>query len=363
VSGAPRTLGRVNVASLQGRHSAVQWAALLVLSFAFIPLLQAARLPAAAMLGPLSAAVILAAAEGSIRVPLGAFLLAEALIGCMIARAFQLPMLAEILRNWPVFLAAVVCVLAISSALSWLMMRWRVLPGTVAIWGSFPGAAMVMTLMAEAYGEDVRLVAFMQYLRVALIAIVASLVSRIWIGSAGAAAHSLWFPSVAWGPFAATLALAACGALVGPRLRLPAGALLLPMILGAPLQDFGLLTIELPPWVLAPSYAVIGWSIGLRFTRPILVHVARALPRVLASILILIAACAALGYALAVVTGVDPLTAYLATCPGGVDSVAIIAAGSKADLPFVIAMQTARFIVILLLGPTLARFMARRSRL
>ena len=59
--------------------------------------------------------------------------------------------------------------------------------------------------------------------------------------------------------------------------------------------------------------------------------------------------------------GIDPLTAYLATSPGGADSVAIIASSSKVDQPFVMAMQIARFVVVLLTGPSLARFIARRS--
>ena len=123
----------------------------------------------------------------------------------------------------------------------------------------------------------------------------------------------------------------------------------------------GLLTIELPPWLLAISYALVGWSIGLRFTRPILAHAARALPRVLAAILALIAACGGLA-ALLVVAGIDPLTAYLATSPGGADSVAIIAASTPVDLPFVMAMQTARFLVVLFVGPHIARFVADRTR-
>jgi membrane AbrB-like protein len=121
------------------------------------------------------------------------------------------------------------------------------------------------------------------------------------------------------------------------------------------------LNIELPPWALAAGYAVIGWSIGARFTRDILVHAARALPRVLLGVLALIAICGCLGYALAMVAGIDPLTAFLATSPGGVDSIVIIAANSRVDLPFVVAMQTARFVLILLAGPVLARFLARRA--
>jgi uncharacterized membrane protein AbrB (regulator of aidB expression) len=54
-----------------------------------------------------------------------------------------------------------------------------------------------------------------------------------------------------------------------------------------------------------------------------------------------------------------PLTAYLATSPGGADSVAIIAASTHVDVPFVMAMQMARFMLVLIVGPALARSVAR----
>jgi uncharacterized protein len=338
------------------------WLALIVLSLLCIALLEWVHLPAALLLGSLAAAITLAGTGRTVSIPTAAFVAAQAAIGCMIARAFQAPMLLEILRDWPLFLATVAAVLAVSCSLSWVLMLWRVLPGTTAIWGSFPGAAMVMTLMAEAYGEDVRLVAFMQYLRVVFVAIVASLVSRVWLGSSGAVVHMEWFPPMLWQPFFATVAVGAVGAWLGPTLRIPAGALLLPMILAAVLQDMKLLIIELPPWFLALSYAIIGWTIGVKFTRAILIHVAHALPRVTASILTLIAICGLIGHLLAHVAHVDPLTAYLATSPGGADSVAIIAAGSNVNMPFVMAMQTGRFMLLLFVGPALARFMARRAR-
>jgi membrane AbrB-like protein len=346
--------------SLRNRNSLTQWSVLLVLTAVLAPALQASHLPAAFMLGPLAAAIIVAALEGSVRIPSAPFVIAEALIGCVIARALQLPMLREIAHDWPLFLAAVAAVLVVSSCLSWLLMRWRVLPGTTAIWGSFPGAAMVMILMSEAYGEDVRLVAFMQYLRMVCVAVAATIVARLALGPIHPAAVNL-LPPVDAIALLETIAVATFGAWLGPKLRFPAGAVLLPMGLAAVLQDAGWLHIELPPWLLAASYAVIGWSIGARFTRSILIHAARAVPQVLLSIVALIVMCGGIGYALVKVSGVDPLTAFLATSPGGLDSVIIIAANSKVNLPFVAAMQTARFILILLTGPALARFMARRA--
>ena len=93
--------------------------------------------------------------------------------------------------------------------------------------------------------------------------------------------------------------------------------------------------------------------------RSIVIYAARVFSRIIASIALLIASCGVLAYALHSVAGIDPLTAYLATSPGGADSVAIIAASSKVDVPFVMAMQTARFMLVLLVGPRLARTTAR----
>jgi membrane AbrB-like protein len=134
------------------------------------------------------------------------------------------------------------------------------------------------------------------------------------------------------------------------------------MVLGIVLKGAGLLVIELPPWLLAMAYGLVGWSIGLRFTRPILLHALRSLPAVAGAMLALIAACGVLALLLVKLAGIDPLTAYLATSPGGADSVAIIASGSPVDIPFVMALQTARFLVVLVAGPALARTLAIRAQ-
>jgi hypothetical protein len=359
-------LHRAGLPSLHGVGRGKQWALLLVLSVPLALALEALHLSAALLLGPMLAAIALAAAESTVRVPPWAFIASQAVIGCMIARGLTAPVLASMLGAWPLLLASVPAVVAASALLGWLLARRRVLPGSTAVWGSFPGAASVMVLMADAHGADARLVAFMQYLRVVMVAAAASGVARLAAAPAPPAAPVPWldaaFPAVAWDALLATLVLALGGAAVAERLRVPAGPLIAPMVLGAALQDAGALRIELPPSLLAACYAVVGWSVGLRFTRPILLHAARALPRVFGAVLALLLACGGLAAALAAAAGVDPLTAYLATSPGGVDTVAIIAASNPAvDVPFVMAVQTARFLAVLLAGPRLARFVAARA--
>lgn len=142
--------------------------------------------------------------------------------------------------------------------------------------------------------------------------------------------------------------------------RLPAGTFLIPMALATTLHLTGFMNIELPPLLLAASYFVLGWSIGLNFTRPILLHAARALPQIVIATMVLIGFCAALGVAMSRLLDLDPLTAYLATSPGGIDAVAIIAAASSnVNLSIVMALQTARVLIVLAAGPPLARLVAR----
>lgn len=346
---------------LHGRSPVVRWGVLLGLTAVLVLLLRVLRLPASLLLGPMAAAILVVAGGGSLQVPRWIFIGAQGLVGCMIARSVTASIVGTLFHGWPCFLVTVGAVIAASTLLGWLMTRWRVLPGTTAVWGSSPGAATAMVLMADAYGADVRLVAFMQYLRVVLVVLVASVVSRMWMtSSATPVAAITWFPAIAWPSFIATLALAWLGAAVALQCKIPAGPLLLPLALGATLHGFGAMTIELPPWLLAASYAVIGWSIGLQFTRAILVYAAKVLPQVVLSILALIAICGGLAGLLVWLAGIDLLTAYLATSPGGADSVAIIATSTKVNVPFVMAMQTARFLVVVLAGPGIARFVAGR---
>jgi membrane AbrB-like protein len=339
-----------------------QWLLLLALSSLLAVALAAIRLPAALLLGPMVAAILVASVGWGVRIPPGPNLVAQAVIGCLIARSIPPAIIGEILHHWPLFFAVVAAVIAASTTLGWLLTRWRVLPGTTAVWGSSPGAATAMMLMAAAYGADIRLVAFMQYVRVLLVALVATVVARLWTpAGAGPAAAAAWFPPIAWIPFTETLALVAFGAAAARLRRIPAAPLLLPLGLGIALQDAGWLVIELPPWLLAVSYALVGWSTGLGFNRTILHHAAQALPRVVLSILVLMAVCGGLSALLVVAAGIDPLTAYLATSPGGADSAAIIAMASHVDVAFVMAMQTTRLVLVLLIGPSLARFVARRA--
>jgi membrane AbrB-like protein len=270
--------------------------------------------------------------------------------------------------EWPLFLGIAFSVMAASALLGYWLMRSGLLPGSTAIWGLAPGAASAMVLMAGDFGADTRLVAFMQYLRVAMVTAIASLVAHFFAAGASPGhtaagwdvqlAHWLHLQS----PLHAglTLALVLAAAWLGRTLTFPGGPLLIPMVLALAMDNLSPWKLELPGPLLTLAYAALGWGIGLSFNRAILEHAWRVLPRVLVAIAALIVLGLVIAGCLMGFAGVAPLTAYLATSPGGADSVAVIAVGSAVDAGFVMAMQMVRFFMVLLLGPRLSRWLVQR---
>lgn len=315
------------------------------------------------------AAVVLATQDMDVQVPAPLFAIGQAVIACLMARSLHFEVLHRVAGEWPLFLGIAFAVMSASVLLGYWLMRSGLLPGSTAVWGLAPGAASAMVLMAGDFGADTRLVAFMQYLRVAIVTAIASLVAHYASESAAPAGleHISWDAQlVLWmavhNPVHAglSMALVLLGAWLGRALGVPGAPLLVPMALGIVLDNLTPWQLELPGPLLALAYAVLGWGIGLRFNRAILVHAWKVLPRVLLAISALIALGLLIATGLMVFGRVAPLTAYLATSPGGADSVAVIAATSAVDAGFVMAMQMVRFFMVLLLGPRLSRWLVHR---
>ncbi len=324
--------------------------------------------PAGMLLGCMLAGVLLATQDMNVQVPAPLFAMGQSVIACLMAHSLHFEVLQRVAGEWPLFLGIAFAVMAASALLGYWLMRSGLLPGSTAIWGLAPGAASAMVLMAGDFGADTRLVAFMQYLRVALVTAIASLVAH-FAADTSFPEHVLpgWDVQLAhWlhihNPVHAglTLVLVLAAAWLGRTLTFPGGPLLIPMVLGLAMDNLSPWKLELPGPLLALAYAALGWGIGLRFNREILEHAWRVLPRVLVAIAALIVLGLVIAGCLMGFAGVAPLTAYLATSPGGADSVAVIAVGSAVDAGFVMAMQMVRFFMVLLLGPRLSRWLVQR---
>ena len=277
----------------------LQWGMLCVLSLLLSIGFLAVHLPAALLLGPMIAGIIFSMRGITLQLPRSAFLAAQAILGCMIAQNLTGSILTTLAVNWPIVLTILLVTLLSSAIVGWLLVRYSSLPGNTGAWGSSPGGAAAMVAMAQDYGADIRLVAFMQYLRVLFVAGAAVLVTRMMLGDNAEAVNQqiVWFPPVSIN-LLLTILLAVVAGTAGCLLRLPSGTMLIPMLAGAVLQSGQLITIELPEWLLAMAYMAIGWRIGLGFDKQILLRALRPLPQILLSIFALLAICAGMAWGL-----------------------------------------------------------------
>jgi membrane AbrB-like protein len=218
--------------------------------------------------------------------------------------------------------------------------------------------------MAHELGADDRLVAVMQYLRVLVVVVLTPVLVAVAFpnphgGPAGASAANAPVLGTVhdWLLVGTALAL---GALLAALTKLPAGSLLAPMIVAAVLA----VTIgefQVPAILREPAFAAIGLQVGLRFTPQLLRRAGRLLIPSLLCILGLLVACFGLALILAATTDASLLDAYLATTPGGLYAVLAAAFGTGADTTFVIAVQTLRLFVMVLLAPIAVRRLVLRN--
>jgi membrane AbrB-like protein len=160
--------------------------------------------------------------------------------------------------------------------------------------------------------------------------------------------------------WALTVLAGAAGPVLGPWLRLPAPALLGPLILTAVLSLSGISGgAQVPPLARETGFALIGLRIGLGFERETVQEMARISLPVIGSIAALLVSCFALGWLLELTANVSLLDGYLATTPGGLYAVLPIAYGSGANTTFVLAVQAVRLLAMILAAPAIVRWLLR----
>jgi membrane AbrB-like protein len=327
-----------------------------------------ASIPGGLMLGPMVASILfnfLWPTSG--KIPRSLMKCAQAAIGIGIAGAFRFAVLPEIAAHWFDMILVVGVTLLVSVAAGVLLGRTTDLDQQTAALGSLPGGATGMMAISISLGADTRMVSLMQYIRLVMAVGTAALVARFAlhpqaIAQAPAAASALLGAAPQpVGVYLWSIAIAFLGAWGAEKLRIPAAGLLGPTVLGVTATAFKIiLHPALPPGFAPAAYMAMGIYVGLLFDRESLRQGGKIIPKVMINTIGLIAVCAATGKLLSIATHNDYLTGYLATTPGGLDTVIVVALGSGADVSFTLSVQMVRLLTIVILGPILARWVANR---
>lgn len=337
-----------------------RWALLVVVTVAVTVPLTLLGVPSAALFAALLVGIALALTSlAPSGVPRKAGIAAQGVLGVYIGTMVHRDALDALGSDWGIVVGLALATLGLSLAAGALLGLHRdVTPLTGAL-ALVAGGASGLVAIARELGGDDRVVAVVQYLRVALITasmpIVVTLVYHAEkTGQTRVPVESTtlpWYLSVGM-----LVVIVLVGATVGRLIRLPGAGLLGPMAITIALEltgtSFGL---AVPLALVQIGYAVIGWQAGVAFTRESVRSIGRALPAALALIVFLNVACAGLGVLLARFTGISPLEGYLSTSPGGIYAVLATAVETGSNVTFIVAAQVVRVLLMLFAAPLMAR--------
>ncbi|GAY18927.1 AbrB family transcriptional regulator [Mycobacterium sp. shizuoka-1] len=342
----------------------MRWVLLVLVTIGVTVPLDLLGVPSAALFAALLVGVVLAIARlAPARVPRIAGLAAQGALGVYIGTMVHSDSLSALGPHWPVVIGVGVVTLVLSIGAGALLGLHRDISPLTGALALVAGGASGLVAIARELGGDDRIVAVVQYLRVAVITaampVVVTLVyhaDRSARLAAGPQSHSApWYLSLMM-----IIVLVVAGAAVGRLARLPGSGLLGPMALTIMAELAGLsFGLTVPALLVSAAYMVIGWQAGVAFTRESLRAIERLLPAALGLIVLLNVATAGLGVALAKITGVSMLDGYLATSPGGIYAVLATAVETGSNVTFIIATQVLRVLLMLFAAPLLARAFVR----
>lgn len=285
---------------------------------------------------------------------------AQGLIGITVGALVDLATLQRLGTEAVPVVLVVVGTLALSIGAGRVLALRRDVSPTTGVFSLVAGGASGVVAVARDLGADDRVVTVVQYLRVLVVLLTMPVVTALVFHPPSGDGT----PGEAGAGLPADLAFVATslvlGLLVARLVPVSTMSLLGPLLVSSVLAAGGWLgPVSVPTALEWLAFALIGVQVGLRFTRASLVSIARMLPVVLALIAVVVVGTAGLGVVLTWLTPADPLTAYLATTPGGLFAVLAIAADSGADATYVMAVQLLRLLVILAILPLLARWLRR----
>jgi uncharacterized protein len=354
----------------ENNRKKVFWWIYLVITVAVAGILaQFINLPGGWLIGSLVVTIIFAITKSDHpRINPKWFYIGQSVLGMLLGSTFRPSVIPVLTGNWFPILLIVIITIGVSMTAGVFLSRISSLNRETAMLGSLPGGASTMIVMSVGSKADTRLVALMQYIRLTCVVLSASLIARFVLHTSFPEQKSLMNMLIGsdsiglWPIYVQTALLAAAGSICGRVIKLPAGALLGSMIVGIIMKGFSIFNPVWPSSFLHIIYLFMGLYIGLLFDRKVLQQARKLLPLIIGNTVFLILVCALAGKILSLLTGTDYMTGYLATTPGGMDSVAVVALGSGGFMPLILTVQMVRLLSLAILSPFLSRFVLGKGR-
>lgn len=306
-----------------------------------------AGIPLAWMIGSMLFTAVLAVFGVRLQGPGKARAIMITVLGVMLGSAFT-PAALEHASSWIVSIVVLlIFVVVVTVFLSWVFERFGGLPRREAVLSATPGGFGEMILIAEAYGADVRSISLIHATRVMFTVMLVPLYFRLFEGYVRPAVSPMGtMTDLGWTDAGILVTCALVGYYGAKRMRIPAAALLGPMLISS-IVHYMEFTVAKPPGELVNlAQLVIGTNVGCRF-----VGVKRS--QLLNPVGIgVFGAAVTLGLALAAaailhaITQLDYHALWIAFAPGGLAEMTMISLALHIDTAFVSTHHIVRILFI-----------------
>jgi len=321
-----------------------------------------AHLPLPWMMGAMTFTTVAAVAGVRISLMPRLRMIFVAILGVMLGSAFS-PQMLDHLQNWAIsFLWLALYVVVTTYLVRLYYIRFAGYDEVTAYFSAAPGGLSEMILAGSAFGGDEARISLAHGARILVAVFVLSFGYR-WLGGytpSGAAATVASAPlnliDLSW--------LAGAGVLgfFGARLlRMPAYALVGPMIVSAALHVAGVTASRPPAELVAVAQVVVGSMIGARFTGLPLRLVLRGIVLAIGATGLLLLVAVAFGYAVDWTATVPFGSALLAFSPGGLAEMSLIALALGIDAAYVSSHHVVRIFMIVVAAPLAFRLLRRKG--
>lgn len=317
-----------------------------------------AKIPLPWMLGPMSL-VGLAGING-IRVSdvHGGRQAGQLIVGCGIGLYFTPEVSRQLLEFGGHIVLAAFLAIAAGALGSLVLRRTSDIDPATAFFGSLPGGAAEMAVMAERAGARFDQVTLCHSLRLLLVVSIVPLAVTM-TGANGNAAYTPVANAVVPAGLAALIALAAAASWLLRKTRMPNAWMLGPLFTSMAITISGTTLSAVPPLLTVAAQILIGCTLGTRFTPNLRTESRQLIKGVLAGASSTLVLSTLVGVLIAWLIGESIPAMVLATAPGGIAEMCLTAKILKLGVPLVTSFQVTRLAIVLTCSLPLWKFFTK----
>lgn len=322
------------------------------------------NLPLAWMIGAMLATSVASLAGAPIAMAAPLRTLMVAVLGVMLGSGFTPEILASA-GAWAPSLAAIALYIGVCGLAGMAYFRWLCdYDPVTAYFSAMPGGLSEMVLVGTEMGGDGRVISLIHATRIMLVVLsipfAFTLGGGLDLGDRPAIGPELL--DLAAVDYAFLGISGMVGYVVARWLRVPAAAVVGPMVASALVHLAGMTTAKPPADIVACAQVAVGTALGARFAGTPLRLIGRTLVASLGVTALLVAITVVFALALHALTGLPTGPLVLAFAPGGLAEMSLIAIALGADAAFVAIHHIVRIFLIVVLAPLAFRLVGRRPK-